>query len=178
MKRYGVQRIAFINKMDRTEQTRRRSSSRSKRSWRDARSAAGCDRQRWTSGTIDLLTMQAVYFEGEKGETVVRKEIPAEPGRSSGSRTHMLEAFAVRRRPDGCSVEEQEPELADLKRIIRQATLSQEITPVMMGTAYRNCGVQELLDRGRVSCRRRSDVRSRHRISITLTRPGRVLRLN
>ena len=150
MKRYGVPRIAFINKMDRTGANPKKVIKQIEEKLGvtpvPLQVAIGAEMD--FKGTIDLLTMQAVYFEGEKGETVVRKEIPAElQDEAQEARTHMLEALSLF--DDDLMVallEEQEPELADLKRIIRQATLSQEITPVMMGTAYRNCGVQELLD--------------------------------
>ncbi|MFP6762391.1 MAG: elongation factor G, partial [Planctomycetaceae bacterium] len=99
-------------------------------------------------GTIDLLTMEAVYYEGEKGEDVVRREIPADLQQAAqAARAHLLETLSFY--DDELMVillEEGEPEPDHIARIIRNATLSQEITPVMMGTAFKNKGIQELLD--------------------------------
>ena len=150
MKRYGVPRIAFINKMDRTG------------SDPDSVVAQIIDKLGVTAiplqiqigkeqdykGAIDLINMEAVYFEGEQGVDVVRKEIPAElKDAADTARAHMLEQLSLF--DDDLMetlLEEGEPSVDDIHKIIRRATLSQEITPVLMGTAYRNAGVQELLD--------------------------------
>jgi elongation factor G len=99
-------------------------------------------------GVVDLVTMQAVYFDGEKGEDVRRAEIPAElKEEAEKARAHMLEALSMF--DDDLMVallEEQIPDVDTIRRLIREATLSRELTPVMMGTAYRNKGIQELLD--------------------------------
>lgn len=150
MKRYGVPRIAFINKMDRTganpDNVIAQIEDKLGVTPLPLQIPIGSEDE--FEGTVDLLTMEAVYYEGEKGEDVVRKEIPAElQEKAAAARTHMLETLSLF--DDDLMVallEESEPELDDIIKVIRDATLSQEITPVMMGTAFRNKGVQELLD--------------------------------
>jgi len=150
MKRYGVPRIAFINKMDRTG------------SDPDSVVEQIIDKLGVTAvplqipigkeadykGAVDLINMEAVYFEGEQGVDVVRKEIPADlKDAADAARAHMLEQLSLF--DDDLMetlLEENEPSVEDIHKIVRRATLSQEITPVLMGTAYRNAGVQELLD--------------------------------
>jgi elongation factor G len=150
MKRYGVPRIAFINKMDRTgaDPDKVTAQIEDKLGVTPLPLQIPIGREASFEGTIDLLTMQAVYCEGEKGEDVVRREIPAElQEKAADARTHMLETLSLF--DDELMVtllEEGEPDLDHIVRVIRDATLSQEITPVMMGTAFRNKGVQELLD--------------------------------
>ena len=150
MKRYGVPRIAFINKMDRTganpDNVIAQIEDKLGVTPLPLQIPIGSEDE--FEGTVDLLAMEAVYYEGEKGEDVVRKEIPAElQEKASAARAHMLETLSLF--DDDLMVallEEAEPELDDIIKVIRDATLSQEITPVMMGTAFRNKGVQELLD--------------------------------
>ena len=150
MKRYGVPRIAFINKMDRTganpDNVIAQIEDKLGVTPLPLQIPIGCEDE--FEGTVDLLAMEAVYYEGEKGEDVIRKEIPAElQEKAAAARAHMLETLSLF--DDDMMVallEETEPEIDDIIRVIRDATLSQEITPVMMGTAFRNKGVQELLD--------------------------------
>jgi len=150
MKRYHVPRIAFINKMDRTGA--------------DSDSVIGQIEEKLGvtplplqlpigsesdfEGVIDLVTMQAVYFDGEQGEIVRREEIPAKlREEAETARNQMLETLSLF--SDELMIallEETEIDEADVQQIIREATLTQQITPVMMGTAFRNKGVQELLD--------------------------------
>jgi elongation factor G len=150
MKRYGVPRIAFINKMDRTganaESVTAQIEDKLGVTPLPLQIPIGSEAD--FEGTVDLLTMKAVYYEGEKGEDVVRKEIPEDLKEAAATaRTHLLETLSLF--DDELMVtllEEREPELDHVMRVLRDATLSQEITPVMMGTAFRNKGVQELLD--------------------------------
>ena len=150
MKRYGVPRIAFINKMDRTgadpdsviEQIIEKLGVTA------VPLQIPIGKESEYKGAIDLINMEAVYYEGDHGIEVVRKEIPAElKDAADAARAHMLEQLSLF--DDDLMetlLEEGEPSIADIHKIVRRATLSQEITPVLMGTAYRNCGVQELLD--------------------------------
>ena len=101
------------------------------------------------AGVIDLIEMQAVYFDGEQGEDIRREAIPRNlrmrPPKGHGS--HAGNVVALQRRVDGRALlEETAVSNDEIRKIIREATLSQELTPVLMGTAVRNKGVQELLD--------------------------------
>lgn len=150
MKRYGVPRIAFINKMDRTgadpdsvvEQIIEKLGVTA------VPLQIPIGKEADYKGAVDLINMEAVYYEGEQGVDVVRKEIPAElKDAAAAARAHMLEQLSLF--DDELMetlLEENEPSIEDIHKIVRRATLSQEITPVLMGTAYRNAGVQELLD--------------------------------
>lgn len=150
MKRYGVPRIAFINKMDRTGadpfKVTDQIEDKLKVTPVPLQYPMGAETE--FQGVVDLIDMQAVFFEGPKGEEVVRKDIPEEFAEgAAAARTQMLETLSLF--DDDLMVtllEEEEPDADHIRRIIREATLSQEITPVMMGTAFKNKGVQELLD--------------------------------
>ena len=150
MKRYHVPRIAFINKMDRIganpddviEQIRE------KLGVIPLPLQIPIGREADFEGVIDLVSMQAVYFDGSQGEDVRREEIPAEHlERANAARVEMLETLSLFSDELMMSLlEEEEFPEADIRQILREATLTHEITPVVMGTAFRNKGVQELLD--------------------------------
>jgi elongation factor G len=150
MKRYGVPRIAFINKMDRTGSDPDSVVEQiiDKLGVNAVPLQIQIGKEMDYKGSIDLINMEAVYFEGDQGADVVRKEIPAElKDAAEAARAHMLEQLSLY--DDELMetlLEEQEPPVETIHKIIRRATLSQDITPVLMGTAYRNAGVQELLD--------------------------------
>jgi len=150
MKRYRVPRIAFVNKMDRV--------------------GANCDRvvreleeklglavvplqvplgtgEDFT-GVVDLVTMEAVTFDGPGGERVVRSEIPEAvlPG-AMVARIEMLEAISMFN--DELMERLLDDEMIDedlVRRTIREATINREIVPLTMGSAFRNKGVQPLMD--------------------------------
>ncbi len=150
MKRYHVPRIAFINKMDRTganpdsviEQIREKLGANPL----PLQLPIGAESR--FEGLIDLVTLQTVYFDGDQGETIRRTSIPAEyADQAEQARNEMLETLSLY--SDELMIallEEREVLEADVRQVIREATLSQEITPVLLGTAFRNKGVQEVLD--------------------------------
>lgn len=150
MKRYGVPRIAFINKMDRAGANPDRVITQLKDKLRANAVALqipiGSGRD--FDAVIDLITMETVYFHGEKGESVVRAPVPAEfTHAAENARRSMLEALSA------FDDELMETLLMDrvpsedcIRGIIRRTTIAHQLTPVLMGSAYRNKGVQELLD--------------------------------
>ncbi|HID20862.1 MAG TPA: elongation factor G, partial [Planctomycetaceae bacterium] len=150
MKRYHVPRIAFINKMDRTgadpdaviEQMREKLGVTALPV--QIPIGRGADFQ----GVIDLIARQAVYFDGANGETVRREPIPdAYVEAASHARNQMLETLSLFSDEILVALLEEEDVSEDLvRRIIREATLKQDLTPVLLGSAYRNKGVQEVLD--------------------------------
>lgn len=150
MKRYHVPRIAFINKMDRTgaDPENVTEQIREKLGVTPLPLQIPIGKESDFEGVVDLVTMQAVYFDGKQGETIRREEIPAElADAANAARAEMLETLSLYSDDLMMALlEESEVDEAEIRKIIREATLSQEITPVMMGTAFRNCGVQELLD--------------------------------
>ncbi len=150
MKRYGVPRIAFINKMDRTGAD----SASVIKQIADKLHVVPLPLQipmgegAQFQGVVDLVSMQAITYTGEQGETEVFGPIPAEfQDAADEARTAMMETLSMF--SDDLMVallEEAEISNEDIYKVIRSATLSHEITPVMMGTAFKNKGVQTLLD--------------------------------
>jgi len=150
MKRYGVPRIAFINKMDRTGAD----SASVIKQIADKLHVVPLPLQipmgegAHFDGVVDLVTMQAVTYTGEQGETEVFGEIPEQfKEAAEEARAAMLETLSMF--SDDLMVallEETDIPVDDIYKVIREATLSHEITPVMMGTAFKNKGVQTLLD--------------------------------
>ena len=150
MKRYGVPRLAFINKMDRT-------GADSKKVIDQVRSklmvtplplqipmGSGAQMQ----GVIDLITMKAYQFDGTKGEKVRCEEIPEDfIDEAKQARGEMLETLSMY--DDdlmAALLEETEYPIDKIHALIRTTTLANELVPVLVGTAFKNKGVQLLLD--------------------------------
>jgi elongation factor G len=150
MKRYHVPRLAFINKMDRT-------GANPASVIEQVRDKLGCDAvpmqiqigsEDHFEGVIDLLTMKALYFDGEHGENVREEEVPAELVEDAeAARHHMLEALSMYS-DELMELLLCEEEVSEdlIHKVLREATLEQGLTPVFLGTAYRNKGVQPLLE--------------------------------
>ena len=150
MKRYRIPRIAFINKMDRVGANPFKVTQQIKEKLHvipvPIQLPMGAESD--FAGVIDLITMQAVYFDGEDGEIVRHEAIPeGYVEQASTARQEMLETLSLfDDKLMEALLEERDLPVDQIRALIREATLSQDITPVMMGTAYRNKGVQELLD--------------------------------
>ena len=99
-------------------------------------------------GVIDLFEMKAYIYNDEKGENISITEIPEDmKDQAEEYRTAMVEAICET--DDDLMMEYldgSEPSEESLKAALRKATISVEIIPVLCGTAYRNKGVQKLLD--------------------------------
>src|SRR5690606_383993 len=99
------------------------------------------------AGVIDLGTMDAVRFEGEQGETSVRGPIPAAfEGGAQVARETVLDAVSMYSDELTEAILEGNPSEELIHAAVRKGTLSRELTPVFMGSAYKNKGVQLLLD--------------------------------
>jgi len=150
MKRYGVPRITFINKMDRTGADPQSviEQLRDKLRVTPVLLQLPIGTESEFAGVVDLILMQAVYFDGDQGEHVRHAPIPEQMADEAVvARNEMLETLSLF--SDDLMMkllEEVEIDDQDIRTVIRAATLAQEITPVMLGSAYRNKGVQELLD--------------------------------
>lgn len=150
MRRYGVPRIAFINKMDRIGANPEKvvAMMKEKLKCNAVPLQVPMGRESSFQGVIDLVRMEAVYFEGDKGEDIVRKPIPEEYREvADNARRHMLEELSLH--DDdlmAALLEEAEVSIEQVRSVIRKATIAQQITPVLMGTAYKDKGVQEALD--------------------------------
>jgi elongation factor G len=150
MKRYHVPRIAFINKMDRTganpANVIQQLESKLGLTTLPIQLPIGAESN--FQGVIDLINRQAVYFDGDKGEDVRYEPIPADMVEAADrARQGMLEALSmVSDQIMELLLEEAEVPIDLIHKTIREGTIAQQICPVMMGTAYRNKGIQELLD--------------------------------
>jgi elongation factor G len=150
MRRYHVPRLAFINKMDRTGADPLRVCQQIREKLDDDAILL-----QWPVGTgdsfeavIDLITMEAVSFDGANGEHVRRDEVPDHLREEAATaRQHMLEALSMYSDTlmELLLSEEEVPEEL-VHRVVREACQAQDMTPVLLGSAYRNKGVQPLLD--------------------------------
>ena len=101
------------------------------------------------AGVIDIITRKAIYFDGdETGATMRVEEVPEDyKTKVEEARYHMIECLAeVDDDVMELFLEDQEPDEELIKKSIRKATLSAQIVPVACGTAFKNKGVQPLLD--------------------------------
>ena len=150
MRRYNVPRVAFINKLDRSGANPFRVLEALREKLRlnavMVQIPMGVEDQ--IKGVVDLVTMKAYFNEGEDGETVVEREIPAEFAEQAKEYRHELIGKAADF--DDALAEkflmEEEPTVDELKAAIRKGTLELKLTPVFCGSAYKNRGVQKLLD--------------------------------
>jgi elongation factor G len=149
MRRYRVPRLAFINKLDRSGANPQRVTEQlcEKLKHNAVLMQLPIGLEADHRGVVDLVTMKAVYFEGDNGEHVVEKEIP-EPLRAEAetAREKMLDAVSMF--SDALTEAILEERVSDrlIHDAVRAGTLSMELTPVFLGSAYKNKGVQKLLD--------------------------------
>jgi len=150
MKRYKVPRLAFVNKMDRT-------GANFDRVVKQLREKLGTDaipmqipigKEDKLEGVIDLVTMKGYYFDGDNGEHVREEAIPAAYEKAAAEARHaMLEGLAMY--SDTLMeklLAEQQPSEDEIHAVVKAAVQNQSITPVFCGSAYKNKGVQKLLD--------------------------------
>ena len=150
MKRYKVPCIAFINKCDRSGANPFRviGQLKSKLGHNAVAMQIPIGLETDLQGVVDLVAMKAMYFEGDNGENIRVEEIPQ----------NLLEEARARREEliDAASLfsdeltesilEEKEIPAEMLYTAIRRGTLKRELTPVYMGSAYKNKAIQPLLD--------------------------------
>ena len=150
MKRYQVPCLAFINKCDRSgaDPARVIGQLRSKLGHNAIAMQIPIGLEADFQGVIDLLSMKAVYFEGENGEIVRTGEIPAEMlDEARRKREEMIEAATMFSDELMEAVLEEKPISEEMiVDAVRRGTLARKVTPVFMGSAYKNKGVQPLLD--------------------------------
>ncbi len=149
MRRYGVPRIAFVNKCDRSgaNPLRVRDQLREKLQLNPVLLQIPIGLEDHFEGVVDLVTMEAVRFDGSHGEQIVRGPVPAEmEAEVTRAREEMLDALSMfsDELTEAILEERVTPELVGA--VVRQATIGLKIVPVMMGSAFKNKGVQLLLD--------------------------------
>jgi elongation factor G len=150
LKRYHVPRIAFINKCDRTGANpfKVRLQLREKLGLNAILIQIPIGLEDKLEGMVDLITMKAVYFDGDQGENIRYAEIPPHlKGDAEKYREELIDAVSMysdelaERYLAGETIPE-----ALLHSAIRAGTLAESFVPVMMGSAYKNKGIQLLLD--------------------------------
>ncbi|MGH9390944.1 MAG: elongation factor G, partial [Vicinamibacteria bacterium] len=149
MNRYKVPRIAFVNKCDRVgaNPIRVRDQLREKLGHNPVLLQIPIGLEVDFKGVIDLVRMKALYFEGEFGEKVVEGEIPSERKEEAASyREQMLDAVSMFSDELMEAVLEDKVTVELVDHAIRQGTISRQLTPVLVGSASKNKGVQPLLD--------------------------------
>jgi elongation factor G len=150
MRRYKVPRLAFINKLDRAGANAFRVTNALKEKLRHnaVMMQIPVGSEDGLEGVVDLVEMKALIFKGESGENIEVKDIPADLMEEAKKYRHELVGKAADF--DDTVAEkflmEEEPTKEELKAAIRKGTLALELTPVFMGSAYKNKGVQALLD--------------------------------
>lgn len=150
MKRYRVPRIAFVNKMDRigADPARVRKDLTEKLGLNVVPIQMNMGTGESFRGIVDLITMEAVTFEGQSGEQVVRRPISQEFMDSAlVAREQMLDALSMYN--DEMMEQHLEGQIIEqelIRQTIREATINRDIVPLMMGSAFKNKGVQPLMN--------------------------------
>ncbi len=149
LRRYGVPWIAFVNKLDRVgaDPLKVTNQLRDKLGHNAVLLEIPIGLEGKHEGIVDLVAMKAVYFDGIQGEIVRMEEIPAELGpEAKKRRAELLDAASLysdelmEAALKGRETQEQ------IIEAVRRGTISKALTPVFMGSAYKNKGVQPLLD--------------------------------
>lgn len=150
MKRYRVPCIAFVNKLDRTGANPFRvvQQLRTKLGHNAVAMQMPIGLEGDFQGVVDLVSMKAVYFEGDNGETIREAPIPAALAEEAKRHRETLIDAASMFSDELTEAILEEREIPEdlLYGAIRKATLSRALTPVFMGSAYKNKAVQPLLD--------------------------------
>jgi elongation factor G len=150
MKRYKVPRLAFINKMDRAGGNNWRVSKmlQEKLGHTPLNLQMPIGAEDKFEGIIDLIKMKAYFFDGDSGEEVREEEIPG--NLLEEAKQHRRDLIEVLSDFDDeiaeAFLEEKEVAEAKLKAVIRDVCIGLKATPIFIGTALRNKGVQLLLD--------------------------------
>ncbi len=149
MRRYNVPRLAFVNKCDRSGANPFRVANqlREKLNLNSVMMQIPIGLEDNHNGVVDLVEMKAYTFHGDNGERIEVGEIPAElADQAEEYREKMLDAVSMFSDELMEEMLEEEVTSATLKKAIRNAVINLQICPVFMGSAYKNRGVQPLLD--------------------------------
>lgn len=150
MRRYNVPRLAFINKMDRTGADAHNvvSMMRNKLNTDAVLMQLPIGAGETFAGCIDLVTMKALRFTGDQGEKVEEGDIPADMLDEAKEYRHaMLESLAMYN-DEMMELLLSEEEISEelIHKVTKDAVQNRGLTPVFVGSAFKNKGVQPLLD--------------------------------
>ncbi|KAK7157057.1 hypothetical protein R3I94_006957 [Phoxinus phoxinus] len=150
MKRYNVPFLTFINKLDRqgANPGRALQQLRNKLNQNAAFVSIPIGLEGNLQGIVDLIEERSIFFDGPFGQSVRFAEIPAEMrSEASDRRQELVECVANADETLGeMFLEERVPTVDDLKAAVRRVTIKRVFTPVLVGSALKNKGVQPLLD--------------------------------
>ena len=146
----NVPRICFINKLDRTGASFEHSYSTilDRLSKKAVRAQLPIGLEEKHEGVVDLLGMKAYYFEGEMGNKVIEKEIPADM-LADAQKYHGELIERIVEQDDAVMNEYLEgkiPDMETLRKLLRKGVIANNIFPVFAGSALKNKGVQLVLD--------------------------------
>ncbi|MBN2563864.1 MAG: elongation factor G [Phycisphaerae bacterium] len=149
-RKYGVPCICFINKMDKigADFAMSVASIEKRLGARPAAVQIPIGAEDSFAGVVDLLTMRACRFVGERGQTIKDEDIPAELVEAARRWRHELEERVAE--TDDALMEKYLEDVPlgeeEIRRALRRATLVRRLYPVFCGSALKNIGVQRLLD--------------------------------
>ena len=149
MKRYKVPRIAFINKLDRSGADPKRVTTQlcEKLGHNAVMFQLPIGLENDFAGVVDLISMKGIYFEGDDGQHVVEKDIPADMVDAAAiAREEMLDVISMFSDELMEAILEERVTEDLIHEATRNGVLSMDLTPVFLGSAYKNKGVQKLLD--------------------------------
>lgn len=150
MRRYNVPRVTFINKMDRMGANPFRAIEQLNTKLKIPAAAVqipiGSESD--LKGVVDVIKMESIYNKGSNGEILEKGPIPDDLMELAKERRQILiETLA------DCDdimaeifLEEKEPTIKDIQDAIRRATIARKFSPVLMGSALANTGIQSVLD--------------------------------
>ncbi|KAJ2497574.1 Elongation factor G, mitochondrial [Coemansia sp. RSA 1972] len=150
MRRYDVPRISFINKMDRAGANPKRiiEQIRTKLKIPAAALQVPIGAEDAFEGVVDILSNQAIYNRGARGEDIVYGKVPENLVEAvSEAREELVAMLAeVDDEIGEMFIEDTEPTVEQLHDAVRRATIARKFTPVLMGSAIKDKGIQALLD--------------------------------
>jgi elongation factor G len=149
MRRYKVPRIAFVNKCDRvgSDPLKVRDQLREKLGLNPVLLQLPIGLEEKFEGVIDLIEMKELRFQGADGDKVASQDIHGDRMvEAEAAREEMLDSISMFSDELTEAILEEEVTTEVVHGAIRQAVLSHQIVPVMMGSAYKNKGIQPLLD--------------------------------
>jgi len=149
MRRYKVPRVAFVNKCDRSGANPARVTEqlREKLGHNAVMMQIPIGLEADHAGIVDLVRMKAIYFDGANGEQIREEAIPANLRDEAEARRELL-VDAASMFDDSLMEAALEGKVSEemLHAAVRKGVLARELTPVFLGSAYKNKGVQLLMD--------------------------------
>ena len=149
LRRYNVPFIAFVNKLDRVGANpfKVREQIADKLGHNAVLMQVPIGLEGAFRGLIDLVTMKAIYFDGPEGEDIRVEAIPAElAAEAAEKREEMLDAVSMHSDELMEAVLEGRPTEDLVRAAVRRGVVARKLVPVFVGSAYRNKGIQPLLD--------------------------------